>query len=139
MKSKARFAIALSLAALLGGALVWMAIGGSLEAYAAPGQANLTDGQTYRLNAEVSKGSPSDASRQALSPDGVTFTVEDKDDPSKRMQVVYKGTIPETFQDGREIVLTGHMVGGKFVGERNTLIAKCPSKFEGKKSPASQT
>lgn len=139
MKSKPRFAIALGLAALLGGVLVWMAIGGSLEAYATPGQTDLADGKTYRLNAIVANGSPGDAARQALTAEGVTFTVHDKSDPSKTVQVVYKGMVPETFQDAREIVVTGHMENGKFVGKRDSLLAKCPSKFEGKKTTTAAT
>ena len=134
VKSKSRFVIALRLAALMGGALVWLAIGGSLETYASPSQINLADGQTYRLNAVVASGSPSDAARQALSPSGVSFQVQDKDDPTKTVKVVYKGLVPETVQDGREIVVTGHMVNGEFVGKRDSLLAKCPSKFSSQNS-----
>ena len=101
---------------------------------ASPSQINLADGQTYRLNAVVASGSPSDAARQALSPSGVSFQVQDKDDPTKTVKVVYKGLVPETFQDGREIVVTGHMVNGEFVGKRDSLLAKCPSKFSSQNS-----
>lgn len=132
---RARFGIALTLAALLGGALVWMAIGGSLETYAGPAQVKL-NGDTYRLNAVVSPGAPADAQRQALSAEGVRFTVEDQTDPSKKVSILYRGVVPDTFQDGREIVVTGQMQDGVFVAKRDTLLTKCPSKFEGKKSPA---
>ncbi len=134
MRSKARFVIALGLAGLLGAALVWFSIGGSLETYAAPGdlQAN---GETYRLNAVVSDGSPADVAQQALAAEGTKFQVQDQDDPSKTVWVNYRGIVPDTFQDGREIVVTGHMEGTTFVGKRDTLIAKCPSKFEAQKSP----
>ncbi len=131
---RARFAIALTLAGLLGGALVWMAIGGSLETYAGPGQVRL-NGDTYRLNAVVSPGSPTNAAEQAISAEGVRFTVHDQDDASKRVEVLYRGIVPDTFKDGREVVVTGTMEGGTFVARRDTLLTKCPSKFEGKKSP----
>ena len=134
---RARFAIALSLAALLGGALVWMAIGGSLETYAGPAQVKL-GGDTYRLNAVVSPGAPINAAEQALSAEGVRFTVQDQDDASKTVQVLYRGIVPDTFQAGREIVVTGKMEGGTFVGRRDTLLTKCPSKFQEKKSPANE-
>ncbi len=134
MKSKARFVIALGLAAVLGAALVWFSIGGSLETYAAPGQIS-ADGKTYLLNGVVAKGSPQDAASQALTGEGVRFKVENQDDPSKTVWVNYRGKIPETFQDGREIVVTGTMQGSTFVGKRDTLLAKCPSKFEAKGSP----
>ncbi len=37
--------------------------------------------------------------------------------------------MPDPFRGGREIVLTGAIEGGTFVGEPETLITKCPSKF----------
>lgn len=131
---KARFAIALSLAGLLGGALVWMAIGGSLETYAGPSQVKL-NGDTYRLNGVVSSGAPKDAAVQAISAEGVRFTIHDQEDATKTVEILYKGVVPDTFKDGREIVVTGKMEGGTFVAKRDTLLTKCPSKFEGKKSP----
>ena len=131
---RARFAIALSLAALLGGAMVWLAIGGSLETYAGPAAVKLNGG-TYRLNAIVSAGAPANAAAQAVSAEGVRFTVRDKDDAGRTVQVLYRGIVPDTFQVGREIVVTGAMAGGVFVGKRDTLLTKCPSKFQGKASP----
>ena len=51
MKSRSRFAIALTLAAVLGGWLIWTSIGGSLETYTSPsGLVKTSDGTTYRLN-----------------------------------------------------------------------------------------
>lgn len=137
MRSKARFTIALGLAALLGGALVWMAIGGSLETYAGPAQVRLGD-QTYRLNGVVSKGAPTDAAAEAIGADGVRFKVQDKDDATKTVWVLYRGVVSDTFQAGREIVVTGKMQGDTFVARRDTLTTKCPSKFRGKKSPDTQ-
>jgi cytochrome c-type biogenesis protein CcmE len=134
MRSKARFGIALTLAGLLGAALIWMAIGGSLETYAGPASVKI-DGETYRLNGVVATGSPADAGKLALTAEGVRFLVEDQDDPSKKVWVQYRGTVPDTFKDGREIVVVGKMDGDTFVGERNTLLTKCPSKFDAKKSP----
>jgi cytochrome c-type biogenesis protein CcmE len=134
MTSKPRFVIALALAALVGGALVWMVFGGSLETYTAPGA--LVEGKTYRLNAIVATGSPKDAAADALTPAGLKFTVQDKDDASKRLPVVYHGIVPEQFKDGREIVVTGRYEKGTFVAERDKLVTKCPSKFQGKSSPS---
>jgi cytochrome c-type biogenesis protein CcmE len=138
MRSKARFTIALGLAVLLGGALVWMAIGGSLETYAGPAQVKVGD-ETYRLNGVVSSGAPANAAAQAISAEGVRFQVQDQDDASKTVQVLYRGVVPDTFQAGREIVVTGKMEGGTFVAKRDTLLTKCPSKFQSKKSPEHET
>lgn len=134
MRSKARFIIALGLAGVLGAALVWFSIGGSLETYAAPSELT-ANGETYRLNGVVANGSSPEIAKEALTAEGAQFRVQDADDPSKSVLVNYRGVVPDTFQDGREIVLTGQLQGQTFVGKRDTLIAKCPSKFEAKKTP----
>ena len=45
------------------------------------------------------------------------------------MPVSYQGVVPDPFRGGREIVLTGACENGTFVGEPESLITKCPSKF----------
>ena len=60
---------------------------------------------------------------------GIAFRVEDREGDSKSLPVTYTGTVPDPFRGGREIVLTGAMESGTFVGEPETLITKCPSKF----------
>jgi cytochrome c-type biogenesis protein CcmE len=43
--------------------------------------------------------------------------------------VVYTGAVPEPFREGREVIVTVRRRGAVFVGERDSLITKCPSKF----------
>jgi cytochrome c-type biogenesis protein CcmE len=43
--------------------------------------------------------------------------------------VRYSGAVPEPFREGREIIVTVRLAGGAFVGERDSLTTKCPSKF----------
>jgi cytochrome c-type biogenesis protein CcmE len=69
--------------------------------------------------------------------DGETlrFRVADRDDVSESIPVTYAGTVPDPFRGGREIVLNGTVEsGGVFVGEPDTLVTKCPSKFTTKSS-----
>lgn len=132
MKSRIRFVLALSLAALLGGWLLYVSIGGAMETYTGPAQVvahSEDEDQTFRLNGLVAGDVPDDAVAQARSDAGYTFTVADKDDPSATVDVVYRGTVPDQFRDGREIVVTGTMEDGLFVARRDTLLALCPSKF----------
>jgi cytochrome c-type biogenesis protein CcmE len=42
----------------------------------------------------------------------------------------YTGIVPDTFKDGSEVVVKGHLVGDRFIVEPNGVMAKCPSKYE---------
>ncbi|HEU5318252.1 MAG TPA: cytochrome c maturation protein CcmE [Chloroflexota bacterium] len=49
---------------------------------------------------------------------------------SQQLPVVYRGVIPDAFNEEAEVVVEGKLTqGGTF--EATTLLAKCPSKFEG--------
>jgi cytochrome c-type biogenesis protein CcmE len=50
-----------------------------------------------------------------------------------RVPVDYSGSVPDAFKSGRNVVVTGQLVGGVFVAKRDTLVTKCPSKFQAKK------
>jgi cytochrome c-type biogenesis protein CcmE len=41
------------------------------------------------------------------------------------------GSVPDAFQQGRRIIVTGHMVNGQFVANPDSLVTKCPSKYSG--------
>jgi cytochrome c-type biogenesis protein CcmE len=41
----------------------------------------------------------------------------------------YTGIVPDTFKDGSEVVLKGHLEPGGFTVEPNGVMAKCPSKY----------
>ena len=50
---------------------------------------------------------------------------------SAPVSVRYHGMVPDTFRDGAEVVLEGDLsADGIFRAE--TLLAKCPSRYEGK-------
>ena len=70
--------------------------------------------------------------RKAESSTTTTFRVRDRDG-SASIPVRYTGAIPDTFKDGREIILNVRKQGGTFVGEKDSLVTKCPSKFQDKK------
>lgn len=61
---------------------------------------------------------------------GVAFNVQDKDDPSKSIRVNYRGTVPDTFKAGVEVILEGSFKAGPGQFEATTLLTKCPSKYE---------
>lgn len=132
MRSRLRFIIAISLAAVLGGALLYVSLGGAMETYTSPAQliaSSDAEGKTYRLNGNVLGAVPEDAVAQARSAEGFTFVVADKKDRTKTVTVLYRGTIPDQLKEWREIVVTGSLKNGVFVARRDSLLALCPSKF----------
>jgi cytochrome c-type biogenesis protein CcmE len=44
----------------------------------------------------------------------------------------YAGSVPDPFREGREVVVTVRKQGAMWVGEKDSLITKCPSKFQTK-------
>ena len=53
----------------------------------------------------------------------------------KSVAVSYTGAIPDPFREGREVIITVRSAGAgapahSFIGEKDTLITKCPSKFK---------
>jgi cytochrome c-type biogenesis protein CcmE len=47
--------------------------------------------------------------------------------------VVYKGTVPDLFRTGRDVVVDGRLRNGVFTAVPNTLVTKCPSKYQPKR------
>ena len=115
--------VALSVAVLLAVALVYTSFSASSEALTPSQLMNAAPGTSGDLTGRVVKGS---VQRRG---DSLRFRVADRDDAAKSIPVTYSGVVPDPFRGGREIVLTGTVEDGAFVGERDTLVTKCPSKF----------
>ena len=122
-KRKIRLVAALSVAVLLAAALVYTSFSASTEAKEPSQLLGAAPGQSYDLTGRVVPGTV----RQRG--DGLRFRVADRDNAAKSIPVTYTGTVPDPFRGGREIVLTGQVEKGTFVGQRDTLVTKCPSKF----------
>ncbi|HEU5063324.1 MAG TPA: cytochrome c maturation protein CcmE [Solirubrobacterales bacterium] len=122
-KRKIRLVVALSTAVLLAVALIYTSFSASTEAKEPSQLLNAAPGTSYEMTGRVVKGSVRRGG------DGITFRVVDRDGSGKSLPVSYDGTVPDPFRGGREIILTGAIENGTFVGEPDTLITKCPSKF----------
>ncbi len=129
MRSGLRFTIALALAVALGGWLLWTSFGGAVQNYAGPEE--LTAGTTYRLNGLVAEGSPRDAAARAQSEEGLRFWLVDKEDHSKRVQVLYRGSVPDTWKDERELVLTGELRRRRLPGRARLDARALPVQVHG--------
>ena len=79
-------------------------------------------GRSYELTGKVVNGSISHRG------DSLRFRVRDRDGTAS-VPVTYTGVVPDPFRDGREVIVSGELHNGTFVGERDSLVTKCPSKF----------
>ncbi len=122
-KRKIRLVVALSVAVLLAVALIYTSFSASTEAKEPSQLLGAAPGTTYDMTGKVVKGSIRHRGN------GIAFQVVDREGKSRSLPVTYTGTVPDPFRGGREIVLTGRVENGTFVGEPETLITKCPSKF----------
>ncbi len=122
-KRKIRLGVALSVAVLLAVALVYTSFSASSPTKQPSDLVNATPGTSYEMNGRVVKGSIERTGK------GIRFEVKDRDGGGEALPVTYHGTVPDPFRGGREIILTGSVESGTFVGEPDTLITKCPSKF----------
>jgi cytochrome c-type biogenesis protein CcmE len=122
-KRKIRLVVALSVAVLLASALVYTSFSASSEAKEPSQLLSAAPGTSYDLTGKVVPGS--------IRHDGqeLRFRVVDREGGGPTLPVTYSGTVPDPFRGGREIVLTGEVERGTFIGERDTLVTKCPSKF----------
>jgi cytochrome c-type biogenesis protein CcmE len=122
-KRQVRLVVALSVAVLLSVALIYTSFTASTQAKEPTELLTAAPGTSYEMTGRVV---PDSVERQG---NGISFEVEDRDGEGRSLPVTYTGTVPDPFRGGREIILTGAMQGGTFVGEPDTLVTKCPSKF----------
>ncbi len=122
-KRKIRLVIALSVAVVLAVALIYTSFSASTEAKEPSQILSTAPGTKITMNGTVVPGSIKHVG------EGITFEVRDRQGSPETMPVSYQGVVPDPFRGGREIVLEGALKGGTFVGEPESLITKCPSKF----------
>ena len=121
--------MALGAAVLLAGALAYASFSASSPAEN-PSQLlhGARAGHSYQLTGTVVAGS---VGRDG---DVLEFRMRDRGGLAS-VPVRYTGAVPEPFREGREVIVTVRRRGAVFVGERDSLVTKCPSKFRaGKQS-----
>ena len=125
-KRRIRLVVALSAAVILAGALAYTSFSASTAAVS-PSRllASADVGQSYQLTGKVVDGSI------RHNGDATLFRVRDRNG-SASVPVRYVGAVPDPFRDGREVIVTVRKRGATFVGERDSLVTKCPSKFTDK-------
>jgi cytochrome c-type biogenesis protein CcmE len=125
-KRRIRLVVALTAAVVLAGALVWTSFGAA-DTTTTPGQllASAQTGKTYQLTGKVAPGYTRNGT--------VTeFRVRDRAGNAS-VPVRYVGSLPDPFRAGREVIVDVRKQGSVYVGQRDSLVTKCPSKFSAAK------
>jgi cytochrome c-type biogenesis protein CcmE len=127
-KRRIRLIVALSAAVLLASALIYTSFSASSEAVTPSALAATgASGRSYQLTGKVVNGSIRDI------PGGKVFRVRDRNGNAS-VPVRYVGAVPDPFRDGREVIVTVRRRGDIYVGEKDSLVTKCPSKFSDQQS-----
>ena len=123
-KRKIRLTIALSLAVVLGGALIYTSFSAATDSKQPSDLiAGSTPGKSYELTGKVKRGS---VKRED---EVLRFRIRDRGGTAS-VPVRYTGAVPDPFREGREVIVKGKMENGQFVAEEDSLVTKCPSKFK---------
>jgi cytochrome c-type biogenesis protein CcmE len=125
--SPARLVVALSVAAALAVFLLYTSIAGGGTPTIRPSQLAGHNGRVSLMGTVV--GKPAGDAHAA----GLRFRLRDVKGTAL-VPVVYKGTVPDLFRTGRDVVVDGRLRNGLFVAVPNTLVTKCPSKYSPKRS-----
>jgi cytochrome c-type biogenesis protein CcmE len=122
----ARLVIALSVAAVLAVFLLYTSIAGGGTPSLRPSQLAGHTGRVSLMGQVI--GTPAGDAHAA----GLRFKLRDVKG-STSVPVVYKGSVPDLFRSGRDVVVDGKLRNGVFVAVPNTLVTKCPSKYQPKR------
>jgi cytochrome c-type biogenesis protein CcmE len=122
----ARLVVALSIAAVLAVFLLYTSIAGGGTPSLRPSQLGDHVGRVSLMGQVV--GKPTGDAHAA----GLRFKLRDVKGTTN-VPVVYKGSVPDLFRSGRDVVVDGKLRNGLFVAVPNTLVTKCPSKYQPKR------
>jgi cytochrome c-type biogenesis protein CcmE len=122
-KRMVRLVVALSAAVVLASALIYTSFSAASPTVT-PSQLvrEAVPGRTYQLTGKVKSGS--------VRHEGETlyFSVQDRAGETA-VALNYTGEVPDPFREGREVIVTVEKQSQGYVGQRDSLITKCPSKY----------
>ena len=123
-RSPARLVVALSAAAVLAVFLLYTSIVGGTPSLR-PSQLPGHDGRVSLAGKVIGSvtGDPHAG--------GLRFTLRDVQG-TVTVPVAYRGSVPDLFDKGRDVVVDGRLRSGVFVAVPDTLVTKCPSKYSPK-------
>jgi cytochrome c-type biogenesis protein CcmE len=123
-KRTVRLFVALSAAVVLASALIYTSFSAASPALSPSQlQREAQPGRSYELTGTVV---PHSVHREGAV---LNFAVEDRAGGTA-IPLAYTGIVPDPFREGREVIVTVQKQGGRYIGERDSLITKCPSKYK---------
>jgi cytochrome c-type biogenesis protein CcmE len=129
-KRTIRLTVALTAALALATLLVYTSFSAGSEAKTPSDLIRSSDASSsYQLTGKVVDGSVAHKGQE------LQFKVRDRVGNAS-VPVSYSGQVPDPFREGREVIVTVRRQGNVWVGERDSLQTKCPSKF--KAAPAGE-
>ncbi len=120
--------LALSVAAVLAVFLLYVSIAGGRTAQFSPSELKGHKGVVSLYGRVVGP-----VQGAGYASNGLRFRVADRKGHTS-VPVVYRGSVPDQFKLGREVIVDGRYEQGAFIAKRNTLVTKCPSKYAPAKS-----
>ena len=122
-KRRLRLIVALTAVVLLASALVYTSFSASSETRTPSDLLkSAEEGESYELTGRVEPGYVRRGGE-------LHFRVRDRKGGDASVPVRYSGTIPDPFRANREVIVEVRKEGEGFVGQRDSLVTKCPSKF----------
>ena len=83
-------------------------------------------GKQLKISGTVKKGT--------MRADGSDYTFTISDDNDSDINVHFKGSVPNTFREGADVVVGGKFDPSAATFEATELLAKCASKYQAKES-----
>ncbi|MHB8841328.1 MAG: cytochrome c maturation protein CcmE [Candidatus Aquicultor sp.] len=132
-KSKTRLLIVTGILLVVIGVMIWQSLGSgaSVSYYKAIAEVTRDSsfvGKNINVGGQVKEGSVVTKGHTC------TFTIFDQNNKNLEMTVEYSKQLPSTFGPGINVVAEGKLLSkGKIVA--NSVITKCPSKYDKEKKP----
>lgn len=124
-QSPVRLVFAVSIAAVLAIFLLYVSVAGGTPSLQ-PSQLKNRTGKVALVGKVVGR------ERRTPGQQEIRFRLRDVKG-SAAVPVLYRGSVPDQFKEGREVRLEGRLQNGVFVGKPGTLVTKCPSKYQAEK------
>ena len=123
-KRQVRLVVALTAAVLLASALVYTSFSAASPAVTPSQLLRQPDStRSFQLTGTVVAGSVRHVGAN------LDFSIQDRTGVGPVVPIDYSGEVPDPFRVGREVIVTVSKTGGSWVGQRDSLITKCPSKY----------